>query len=76
MPILEEEEEITLSSYALAALQEFQREEEQLKLKFNSLANDAEKEFDMQAFEEDWNLSQVINYNKFITFMKILIVLV
>lgn len=58
-----DDEPLTLSSHALAALQEFKQEEEQRFEQFQSLYNESEKRFDDQqisidAFQEDWQLSQ------------------
>lgn len=63
-----EDEMITLSSHALAALQEFKQEEKDRLAKFEALYKESENKFDQQqekpqvvsidAFQEDWQLSQ------------------
>jgi len=63
-----DDEPITLSAHALAALQEFQQEEKQRIEKFESLYKASENKFDEQQakpvevkiddFKEDWQLSQ------------------
>ncbi|AET40560.1 protein-lysine N-methyltransferase Ecym_6177 [Eremothecium cymbalariae DBVPG len=57
--------ELSLSSNALAALQEFRQEEQERQDKFQQLYNKADEEFErnkkqqgMMLFKEDWQLSQ------------------
>ncbi|ODV68615.1 hypothetical protein HYPBUDRAFT_165349 [Hyphopichia burtonii NRRL Y-1933] len=57
-----DDEPLTLSVHALAALQEFKQEEQQRVEHFESLYKKSEEEFDdkvsIDAFKEDWQLSQ------------------
>lgn len=63
-----DDEPITLSAHALAALQEFKNEEQERLEKFESLYQQSEDKFDEQKkqqanitiddFKEDWQLSQ------------------
>lgn len=57
----DDEDELTLSSHALAALREFAQEEEQRIAEFNRLSQEAEKREEpipITVFKEDWQLSQ------------------
>ncbi|CAR29519.1 ZYRO0G10626p [Zygosaccharomyces rouxii] len=61
----ESDDELTLSSNALAALQEFKQEEQQRQENFEKLLQQADEEFEekkriqgMELFKEDWQLSQ------------------
>ena len=59
-----DDEPITLSGHALAALQEFKKDEERRVERFNSLLSESEKNFELRKaitideFKEDWQLSQ------------------
>ncbi|UNI17305.1 Protein-lysine N-methyltransferase efm5 [Purpureocillium takamizusanense] len=56
-----EDEPVTLSAHALAALAEFQAEKQDRKAKFDRLRAEAEEDdvpLSMDAFAEDWNASQ------------------
>lgn len=60
-----DDEPITLSAHALAALQEFKQEENQRLEQFESLYKQSEEDFEnskkdlsIDAFKEDWQLSQ------------------
>ncbi|CAK7897030.1 protein-lysine N-methyltransferase Efm5p [[Candida] anglica] len=61
---MDSDDELSLSSHALAALQEFKKEEEERIKHFNDLkaiaeADDAKKkEITIHEFQEDWQLSQ------------------
>ncbi|ANB15085.1 Aml1p [Sugiyamaella lignohabitans] len=60
---MDSDDELQLSASTLAALQEFQREEKARKEEFEKLSAKAEEDFDnvnagIDAFQEDWNLSQ------------------
>ncbi|GJN71638.1 hypothetical protein PLIIFM63780_006028 [Purpureocillium lilacinum] len=55
-----EDEPVTLSAHALAALAEFQAEKQDFRAKFDKLRAEAEGDepLSMEAFTEDWNASQ------------------
>lgn len=61
---MDSDDELTLSSQALAALQQFREEEKQQIKKFELLYDNSQKEYDIRkevsidAFQEDWQLSQ------------------
>lgn len=59
---MDSDEELVLSSHALAALQEFKKEEESRKEQFEKLHKELQDRYDRQisidAFQEDWQLSQ------------------
>lgn len=62
--MIDEDETLSLSTHALAALAEFKKEENERNEKFASLLQKSEEDFDKQkkvdieTFQEDWQLSQ------------------